>query len=86
VQLLVGQVTLGRFALMRQLDPVRGIGRQMLDSRINGGLWGCECSDDTITGVAEQKTAMSFDRGAQHVVVSEQGRPHPVRVFFPPTG
>jgi hypothetical protein len=30
--------------------------------------------------------AMLLDRGVQHLVMRHQGRPHRIRVCFPPTG
>jgi hypothetical protein len=39
-----------------------------------------------VTGMAEQETVVRLNRGAQHLVMRHNGRPHRSRVSFPPTG
>jgi hypothetical protein len=51
-----------------------------LDSRVDSGPRRCERRDYTVTGVAEQKAPVRFDRVAQPLVVCEQCRPHRSRV------
>ena len=60
--------------------PLRGNGG------IDCGLRRCERGDHTVAGVAEQVAVMRLDRALQHPVMRQKGRPHRVRVCFPPTG
>ena len=45
-----------------------------------------ERGNHAVTGVAEQKPVVRLDRGAQHLVMRQKGRPHRIRVGLPPTG
>jgi hypothetical protein len=64
----------------RQLQSQLGV-----NSRVDCGPRRAERSDHAITGVTEQETVVRFDRGVKHSVVRGQGRPHRVRIGFPPT-
>jgi hypothetical protein len=45
-----------------------------------------ECRTNPVTGVLEHEAAVRLDRRAQHFVMHQKGRPHCVRICFPPTG
>ena len=71
----------------RQPHPHRQLQRPLRSDRsVDSALRRRERGGHAVTGVAEQKTVVRLDRGAQRLVVREQGQPHPIRVGLPPTG
>ena len=65
----------------RQLQCLLRIDRR-IDRRSRRG----ERGDHAVSGMAEQEAVVRLDRGAQHLVMRQQGRPHCIRVGLPPTG
>ena len=59
----------------RQLQSALG-----RDRSVNGGPRRGERGNHAVTGVAEHKTVVRLNRGAQHLVMRQKGRPHRIRV------
>ena len=71
----------------RNAHPHRQLQRPLRSDRgVDGRLRRRERRRHTIAIVAEQKTVVRLDRGAQHLVMRLKGRPHRIRVGLPPTG
>jgi hypothetical protein len=81
-------VPVAQFGLTgRNAHPHRQLQRPLRSDRsINRRARRRECGNHAVTAVAEQKAVVRLNRGAQHLVVRQQGRPHRRRVSFPPTG